>query len=471
MRPVEVTIIAVSDELLSVSMDYHGSGSPAVKRWTADRRVIDSVCDGLEEVLHEAAESTFTDAERAESTRQTEDRLVSLGLALFQETMKEEGDTLRELVKSDREERCLIFRIDKAVAYIPLELMHDGGGFLSQTLAMGRIILTEELEVAPHSDEKSPHKILIVGDPTDDPSIRDDVEREIGALKSVFAGRKTYSLKIASGREVDRGFMLSNMPGAAVFHFTGHGVVSDDPESTGIRLQGDRILSGRALRGLQQPPGVVFLNMCTASPRSAWKGSLGIVETLLRRGVRACVASLWDLRSKTAATIASRFYGYLLQGEPFGHALRRARLDAIRSTGLHDPTWAAYALYGDPRLTLLSGLRSRERRRRTLRVASAALGIIVYLALALFPGVIPEETNGNGRESPVGYLVVESNPGGADVRVDGEDKGRTARTLELPVGRHHLELNKEGYPKWEAWVVVRESLRTYISADLVELEP
>jgi hypothetical protein len=99
------------------------------------------------------------------------------------------------------------------------------------------------------------------------------------------------------------------------------------------------------------------------------------------------------------------------------------------------------------------------------------LGIIVYLALALFPGVIPEETNGNGRESPVGYLVVESNPGGADVRVDGEDKGRTARTLELPVGRHHLELNKEGYPKWEAWVVVRESLRTYISADLVELEP
>jgi CHAT domain-containing protein len=471
MRPVEVAIIAVSDEVLSVSIDYHGRGAPALKRWTADRSVVDAVCDDLEEVLREAAETTFTDTEKAERRKQTEERLTSLGLALFQEILKEEGDTLRTEAAGPEGERYLIFKIDKALAYIPFELMHDGDGFLSHSLAMGRIILTEEVETAPSSGEKLPLKILIVGDPTDDPAIRDDVEREIAVVRGIFAGQKAYSLKIASGREVNLGFMLSNMPGAAVLHFTGHGVVSENPDGTGIRLQGDKVLSGYALRGLRKPPGVVFLNMCTAAPRTAWKGSLGLVETVLGRGARACIASLWDLRSKTATAIASRFYSHLLEGEAFGHALRRARLDAIRDTGLHDPTWAAYALYGDPRLTLLAEPASARRARRTVQGLAVALGIIIYLAFSLFPAALHKERVGTGAAHPVGYLLVESHPEDATVLVDGAADARTPGTIELPVGRHHLVIEKQGYKSWEAWVEVRESVRTDVHADLVKLKP
>ncbi len=471
MKPVEIAIIAVSDDVLSVSIDFHGRRASAIKRWTADRSVVDAVCDDLEEVLREAAEMTFTDTEQAERSKQTGERLISLGLALFQEIMKEEGDTLRAGAGDPRDEHCLIFKIDKTLAYIPFELMHDGSGFLSHSLAMGRVILTEEVEPPPSLGGKLPLKVLIVGDPTDDPAIRDDVEREISAIRGVFIGQKTYSLKIASGRGVDRGFMLSNIPGAAVFHFTGHGVVSENADRTGIRLQGDKVLSGPALRGLQRPPGVVFLNMCTAAPRAAWKGSLGIVEALLRRGVRACVASLWDLRSRTATSLASQFYVYLLRGETFGHALRRARLETIRDTGLHDPTWAAYALYGDPRLTLLGEPANAGKARRALKGLAVALGVMVYLAFSLYPAGIHKERVGTGTVHPVGYLLVESHPEDATVLVDGEGDARTPGTIELPVGRHHLVIERQGYKRWEAWVEVKESARTDVRADLVRLRP
>jgi hypothetical protein len=470
MKPVEIAIIAVSDRILSVSIEYHGRGASAIKRWTADRAVVDGICDNLDDLLCDAARTSFTEAEAAERRRQVADRLASLGLALFQEILKEEGDTLRDEAGALEGDRCLILKIDRTLAYVPFELMHDGTGFLSHRLAMGRIILTDEVEDAPSHGDTPPFRILIVGDPTDDPAIRDDVEREIAVVRAVFAGRRAYSLKIASGREVDRGFMLSNMPGATVFHFTGHGMVSDDPDGTGIRLQGGKILSGRTLRGLQRPPDLVFLNMCAAAPRNAWKGSLGIVETLLRRGVRACVATLWDLRSKTATAIASRFYAHVLEGDSSGHALRRARLDVIRETGLHDPTWAAYTLYGDPRLTLL-GWKGAARARRAMHAIAAALGIIAYLGLFLIPAAIREERIETAHRVPVGFVLVESHPEGADVLIDGEIRTRTPNTIELPVGRHHFEIEKQGYRRWEAWVDVKESSKASVHAGLVALTP
>jgi len=187
--------------------------------------------------------------------------------------------------------------------------------------------------------------------------------------------------------------------------------------------------------------------------------------------VPACVASLWDLRSKTPTSMASRFYAYLLRGETFGHALRRARLDTIRDKGLHDPTWAAYALYGDPRLTLLGEPVSARRARRTLQALTVALGIIVFLVASLFPRAVHKERVGTDAVHPVGYLLVESHPEDATALVDGEAGARTPGTIELPVGRHHLVIEKQGYKSWEAWVEVRESVRIDVHADLVRLKP
>jgi hypothetical protein len=46
--------------------------------------------------------------------------------------------------------------------------------------------------------------------------------------------------------------------------------------------------------------------------------------------------------------------------------------------------------------------------------------------------------------SHTGTLVVESNPAGAIVRVDGQDQGQTPLTLELKSGKHEVELRGGG---------------------------
>ena len=100
-----------------------------------------------------------------------------------------------------------------------------------------------------------------------------------------------------------------------------------------------------------------------------------------------------------------------------------------------------------------------------------ALGILIYFGLFLFPATVPEERIGNGGVVAVGYVLVESDPQDAAVLVDGEIDTRTPDTIELPVGRHHLVIEKQGYRTWEAWVEVKQSVRTDIHADLVRLTP
>jgi hypothetical protein len=468
MKPVEISITVLSDSLLSVSVDYK-TGGAAVKSWRADRAVIDGLCDNLDQLLRECAEDVFSDSERDDRRREILKRATSIGLALYQEVMQEEGDALRTIMDAPEEDRYLTFKIERTLAYIPFELMYDGHGFLSHSAAIGRIVVTEEVELRVSPPAEGALPVLIVGDPSDDAEIRDDIEHEIAVIRDVFSREKAYSLKIASGPEVDKGFLLSNLPGAAVFHFTGHGVVGEEPGTTGIKLAEGRVLGGDSLRGIQNPPGVVFLNMCTAAPRTAWRGSLGIVETLLGRGVRACVASLWDVGSKSATELASRFYTYLTRGDTLGHALRKARADTARATGLHNLTWAAYALYGDPSAALTPERRVPGAMRTAARLLALAVIGVFLLVFFIFPAAIQKERHGRGLGVNVGYLLVESQPADANILVDGAAIARTPVTIEMPAGRYHLIVEKQGYKRWEAWVEVRESARTDIRADLMKI--
>jgi hypothetical protein len=54
-----------------------------------------------------------------------------------------------------------------------------------------------------------------------------------------------------------------------------------------------------------------------------------------------------------AATFAKALYEELLSNDPpprgtLGEAVRRGRRAVIDEHGFHEPTWAAYALYGRP---------------------------------------------------------------------------------------------------------------------------
>jgi hypothetical protein len=470
MGPVEIEITGISGTDISVSTQYPSDTTPLRKRWRSDRSVIDGICADLDDILDYTMSEPLTEEEAGERHSEIEQRLKALGLALFQEILKEEGDLIREVASAPDEERYIIFKIDRSLAHLPVELMHDGEGFLSQKIGLGRVIYADEPIEIPTYDRTASRRVILAGDPSDDPAIRDDIDEEIRVLKRVFSGASGFSLKISVGADVDLKSILTDLPGTTVFHFTGHGTVSDAASRTGIRLGGDKVLSGQDLRGLQNPPDFAFLNICTAVPRSAWRSSLGLVETLLRRGTTACVASLWDLKSKVAAQLASSFYTHLLGGETFGHALRKARSEVMQSFGIHDMTWAAYTLYGDPRLTLLPPEVAGPRRKDGLRAFAAICGVLFLLAVLFFPVPIGKENLGTRIGIRVGYLVVESRPADATIFIDGEEKGVTPSALEIAVGSHHVVLQKHGYRRWEAWVEVDRSERTVLRPQMVRLE-
>jgi CHAT domain-containing protein len=95
----------------------------------------------------------------------------------------------------------------------------------------------------------------------------------------------------------------------------------------------------------------VFINACrSAGLNPSYHQFDGWASKFLEAGAGAFIGTLWAVRDETALEFASKLYGSLRAGNPLGKAIMQARLAAANEPG--DPTWLAYAAYGDPRATL-----------------------------------------------------------------------------------------------------------------------
>jgi hypothetical protein len=73
-------------------------------------------------------------------------------------------------------------------------------------------------------------------------------------------------------------------------------------------------------------------------------------QTAIERRAAAFVSPRWDVTSDAAIEFAQTFYEALVNGTPLGDAAMRARAAITARPG--DPSWLAYAIYGDPRAHL-----------------------------------------------------------------------------------------------------------------------
>jgi type I restriction enzyme, R subunit len=95
----------------------------------------------------------------------------------------------------------------------------------------------------------------------------------------------------------------------------------------------------------------VFINACrSAGAKSSYLYLDGWANKFIEAGAGAFIGTLWAVRDSTAREFARELYLHLQEGEPLGKAVMQARLAAASEPG--DPTWLAYAAYGDPRATL-----------------------------------------------------------------------------------------------------------------------
>ena len=67
-----------------------------------------------------------------------------------------------------------------------------------------------------------------------------------------------------------------------------------------------------------------------------------------------------------------------------------------------------------------------------------------------------------------GYIVITSQPNGAEVYIDGTYKGRTDCTIKLPTGAHVVSLKMPGYLPWAATVNLSSDKAVELTRELIQ---
>lgn len=139
----------------------------------------------------------------------------------------------------------------------------------------------------------------------------------------------------------------------SAWHFAGHGWTADDQaDFWGLGLEGDECLEANNLRAsgcdLSGQRPFIFLNACqSAKMHLSLSGFGGLAEAFLEAGAGALLGTHWSVDDTKSWMFAKSFYTFLLAGDTFGNACRRARL-RLRDAFPGDAAWLAYTLFAHP---------------------------------------------------------------------------------------------------------------------------
>lgn len=255
--------------------------------------------------------------------------------------------------------RGAILAVDAKAAVYPWELMRDEADPDAAPLA-ARVGLVRQLaspqgryRVATVEDGA----LLVVGDTDSGYAALPGAEREGRAVARLFRdrGQEVRDLYRPGGQEV---FVNLFDARYRFVHLAAHGTVAVDGKGyTGVVLGPDTFLTAAQIAKLRHVPEAVFLNCChlgnmDADARPRW-GELaaGLATQFIELGCKAVIAAGWAVDDDAAETFATTFWRAMLDGSPFGDAVRGARAATYERHRLSN-TWGAYQAYGDERYRL-----------------------------------------------------------------------------------------------------------------------
>jgi len=119
------------------------------------------------------------------------------------------------------------------------------------------------------------------------------------------------------------------------------------------------------------------------------------------------------------------------------------------------------------------------RRRRAYNIRLVIGYILIAIVIGLATVIIVYSANGYGINTKTGQIVqnglvfTDSNPGGAEIYLNGKDKNtKTSARLILPAGNYTLTLKKDGYRDWTRKFVLNEqSVARYVYPLLFPVKP
>lgn len=297
-----------------------------------------------------------------------------------------------ELKESAPDEDNLILMLDEESARYPWELLEDttdrtGRPFVIDRGLLRQLESTRFRQVVRSTAELS---ALVIGDPVSSFAELKGAQAEATAVSRVLVPKfATVSTLVRStSQEVvtalfERPYKVLHLAAHGVYRYTPEGpgqcatcgqqrpdgsAAGDQPAPTvtGMVIGDGVFLTPGEVAQMRSVPDLVFVNCChlghveagtenaTPQERAYPQLAANLATEFIRMGVRAVVAAGWAVADAAAATFASTFYARMLEGEPFGEAVRAARQETFKQ---HKPfnTWGAYQCYGDPdfRLVLL----------------------------------------------------------------------------------------------------------------------
>ncbi len=276
---------------------------------------------------------------------ETRDYLMNEGAGLWHDLLPE---ALREQFweRQHRIRQLTILGDGDAVPWellYPLDRGNDGNGFLVEQFPVTRIVFgrrpSGSLSLSPawfvlpdNSAPRAREEIAMLRELLRQPAVPAPVISELTPLLELI-------------RSGDFG----------VLHFACHNAF-DAQDGSAIsmdkRLFTPTQLNTAAIRRtLASSAPTVFINACrSAGAAPSFHQLDGWASKFLEAGAAAFIGSLWAVRDDSASEFASMLYGNLQSGLTLGEAAMSARQGTAGEPG--DPTWLAYAVYGDPRATL-----------------------------------------------------------------------------------------------------------------------
>ena len=265
------------------------------------------------------------------------------------------------LETDENRKKIVVLRVDPINADLPWELLCDNQGFLSCTRVFGRTLAIKrpgrEATLPPAEDRL---RVLVISNPTSDLQAAGQEARQLVAKLKQLPNTEVTHLHGPEATYTQVSAALDRVH-YDVFHYAGH-FESDAlrPNASGFMLA-DGELTADDLSTRPTVPRFFIANACESAQvgaslpleaRDVLTSPQGLVESLLLKGVRTYVGSMWRVNDDAAETFALAFYQALLQGDMIGEAVRSARNTVIEKHGEGQPAWASYVLYGPQWMTL-----------------------------------------------------------------------------------------------------------------------
>jgi len=250
--------------------------------------------------------------------------------------------------------------LDSDLLQYPWELLFNGEQFLCLKYSIGRYIIQKNQKIEMSCPDRGPRegvKFLIVGDPTNDHKSTRDEAIQLNKQLSKIQNVKT---RLLVGKEADsNNFIMELQKDYDFLHYCGNAHFNvNNPDESGILLS-DGILKISSINNIlsSKPPILAFINARetkmdqTHTPLKYEHKLSGLAASFLLNDINF-IGSMWPIHDENAIKTEFLFYREVLQGQPIGEALRRAKQSAYKRSKEKQISWASYILFGDPTIGL-----------------------------------------------------------------------------------------------------------------------